>query len=168
MNFLNRINRALRLDSTVFEEVESDRSAFVQAVTIVALSSASTIIGLTGRLSASELITGVAAGILAWTGWSMIAYLSGVQLLREPQTEADLGQLLRTTGFAMAPGLLAVLGVIPAFQGLITFVSLIWMLIAFTVAIYQALDYQSRLRATCVSLAGWLLYAGMLYGLPRN
>ena len=44
----------------------------------------------------------------------------------------------------------------------------IWMLLSFTVAVRQALDYRSTMRAIGICLIGWLLYAGMLFGMmPR-
>ena len=39
------------------------------------------------------------------------------------------------------------------------------MLLSFTVAVRQALDYRSTMRAVGVCLVGWMLYAGMLFGM---
>lgn len=82
-------------------------------------------------------------------------------LLPERQTEADLGQLLRTIGFAASPGLLLALGVIPAIGAIISFVVQIWMLIAFVIAVCQALDYTSTVRTVIVCLLGWILMVGV-------
>ena len=81
----------------------------------------------------------------------------GTKILPEPQTRADHGELLRTLGFASAPGLLRILGFIPAFSGIVFFGASIWMLIAMVVAVRQALDYRSTLRAVGVCVIGWLI-----------
>ena len=71
----------------------------------------------------------------------------------QPQTDVDLVQLLRTTGFA---------GYLPVFTGFITIVTQIWIFVAFVVAIRQALDYSSTFRAIAVCLIGWLVYVGLI------
>lgn len=163
--FFDRVVRACRLDSSVYEEIELDQDAFWQAFGVVALSGMATVVGITGRFNPAELVSGIAVGILGWAVWSAVAYLVGAQLFPEPGTSADWGELLRTTGFATAPGILSVLGIVPVFTGFITFAAGLWILLSFTVAVRQALDYRSTLRAAGVCLVGWLLYAGMFLGL---
>jgi hypothetical protein len=166
--FLDRIVRAARLDSRVYEEVEADQGAFWQAFGVVALSGMATVVGITGRFNLADLLSGCVLGILAWAAWAAIAYLVGTRVFPEPQTRADWGELLRTTGFATAPGILSILGVIPVFTGFITLAVTVWMLMSFAVAVRQALDYRSTLRAVGVCLVGWLLYAGMLLGMMSH
>jgi hypothetical protein len=124
---------------------------------------------LTGRLTLADVVSALVLGIAAWSGWAAIAFLVGAQVCPEPETRSDWGELLRTTGFATAPGLLSFLGVFPAFTGLIAFVASVWMLLAFGVAVRQALDYRGLFRAVAVCAIGWALSAGMLLGfMPRT
>ena len=88
---------------------------------------------------------------LLWT------YLIGTRLLPEPQTRADVGELMRTLGFAQSPGLVRILGVIPVLGPLVLIVVSIWMLVAMVIAVRQALDYTNTLRAVGVCLVGWVL-----------
>jgi hypothetical protein len=83
-------------------------------------------------------------------------------LLPEPQTQATLGELLRTIGFAQAPGLLRVLGVIPGLSMIVALVTALWMLAAAVVAIRQALDYSGTGRAVVVVLVGWVAQLALL------
>src|SRR2546427_1381820 len=101
--FLKRIVRAARLESSLYQEVEADEGAFGQSFAVVAFSSLATVVGVTQRFSLPELVSGLALGILGWAVWSAITYLVGVRICPEPQTRADWGELLRTTGFATAP-----------------------------------------------------------------
>jgi len=78
-------------------------------------------------------------------------------LLPEPQTKAEHRELLRTIGFSSSPGLIRVLGIIPVLQSIVFPVAAIWMLVAMVIAVRQALDYSSTLRAVGVCLIGWVI-----------
>src|SRR5688500_5059550 len=113
--FSRRVLRAAVLDKRVYEEVEADRRATGRAVGVVLLASLAGGIGLPGLgvSSLQALATGVTGALVGWMAWAALTYLIGTRLLPEPQTRADVGELLRTIGFASAPGLLRVLGAIP-------------------------------------------------------
>lgn len=155
--FVDRMIRAARLDPSLFEEVEQDEHALGQAVAAVLL------FGLAGGLGTLSLagVRGLFAGALlalaGWFLWANLVYWIGTRLLPERQTEADLGQLLRTIGFSSSPGLLLALGVIPAIRFAVFAAGLLWMLAAMVVAVRQALDYSSTRRALEVCLIGWVV-----------
>lgn len=65
--------------------------------------------------------------------------------------------MLRTIGFASSPGIVRILGVIPGLAPLVFFIASIWMLAAMVVAVRQALDYTSTLRAVGVCILGWII-----------
>jgi hypothetical protein len=99
--------------------------------------------------------------LLAWGAWALLTYQIGTRILPGMRTEADVGQLLRTIGFASAPGMLRALGMLPGVTGPVFLVTWIWMLAAMVVGVRQALDYQSTARAILVCVIGWVL-AGVL------
>src|SRR5687768_18110902 len=139
---VERMMRAAKLDVTLYEEVENDTAATGQALGVVVLSSVAAGIGAgigTGG-GVRLLVFGTIASLLGWAFWAWITYFIGTRWLREPGTEADWGQLARTIGFAQAPGLLRVLGIIPFLQGLVFLVTAIWTLVAVVIAVRQALD----------------------------
>jgi hypothetical protein len=86
-------------------------------------------------------------------------------MLPAPGTHADVGQLLRTTGFSASPGLLRVLGGIPIAGGIVMFVVSLWMLASMVIAVRQALDYNSTGRAIVVCLIGFAVYMVVTLGL---
>ena len=94
-----------------------------------------------------------------------LIWLVGTKLLPEPQTRADVGQLLRTVGFAASPALLLVLRILPLVGGPIAFVIWIWQLATTVVAVRQALDYKSTGRAVAVCLIGWIVYVVVSIGI---
>jgi hypothetical protein len=165
--FTLRFFGALALLPYVYEEVEKDRRALPQALLVVALSSLATGAAFFRDWGPRGLAAGVAGGILGWLVWTWLTYFIGTRWLPEPQTEADWGQLLRTTGFAAAPGVLRVFGAIPQAREAVLLLTTAWMLVAFVIAVRQALDYKQTWRAVAVCLAGALIYAGALFIVPQ-
>ena len=157
--FAYRVIGALRLDSRIYEEVEADRQATLQAVVVVLTASAAGGIGLLGLESPApeRVLAQIAGAVLGWLAWATLTYLIGTRFLSEPQTRADVGELLRTLAFASTPGLFRILGVIPHIGPTIYAVASAWMLVAMIVAVRQALDYRSTWRAIAVCVVGWIL-----------
>ena len=144
--FVNRIIRACKLDISLYEEVEADKSATVQAAIVVVLSSLAAGIGAIS-LGASNFLMAPLLSLVSWYIWAYLIYLIGAKLFPEAKTEADHGQLLRTIGFSSAPGLIRVFGFTPELMSITFIGSGIWMLVAMVIAVRQALDYESTWRA---------------------
>ena len=156
-SFKNRIIRAAKLDVNLYEEVEADKGAMGQAMGIVVLSSIAAGVGFIETGGFSGIITGTIASLIGWYVWAYLTYFIGTKFLPEPQTKADLGELLRTIGFSSSPGLIRVLGIIPGLGVVVFFTASIWMLVAMVIAVRQALDYNSTLRAVGVCVIGWII-----------
>ena len=161
-NYIDRIVRAAKLDINLYEEVEADKGAMGQAVGVVVLSSIAAGIGSIGTIGVKGIIIGAITALIAWYVWAYMTYFIGAKILPEPQTKADHGELLRTIGFSSSPGLIRVLAIIPGISGIIFVIASIWMLIAMVIAVRQALDYQSTLRAVGVCIIGWVIQAIIL------
>jgi hypothetical protein len=156
-NFLDRMLRAAKLDVNLYEEVEADTGAMRQAIGVVVLSSIAAGIGSIATGGLGGILMGTIAALIGWYVWAFLTYYIGTKFLPEPQTRADLGELLRTIGFSSSPGLIRVLGVIPGLGGVVFIVASIWMLVAMVIAVRQALDYESTLRAVGVCVIGWII-----------
>lgn len=156
-SFIDRIIRAAMLDSNLYEEVEADKGAMGQAMGIVILSSISAGVGLYQSGGLDGIFVGTLASLIGWYIWASLTCFIGTKFLPEQQTKADLGELLRTIGFSSSPGLLRVLGIIPGIGGIIVIIASIWMLVAMVVAVRQALDYNSTLRAVGVCIIGYII-----------
>ncbi|MBF89750.1 MAG: hypothetical protein CMG75_08910 [Candidatus Marinimicrobia bacterium] len=157
MNSLqNRIIRAAMLDVNLYEEVEADKKTMVQAMTVVALSSVAAGVGFVEQGGLNGILSGTIASLFGWYVWAYLTYFIGTKFLPEPQTKADHGELLRTIGFSSSPGLIRVLGIIPGLREMVFITASIWMLVAMVIAVRQALDYTSTLRAIGVCIIGWV------------
>ncbi len=155
-SLMERMIGAARLDARLYEEVEADSGATGQATLVVVLSSVAAGIGM-GAHGLTGLVSGSLMALVGWLVWAFLTYLIGTRLLPEERTQADLGQLLRTIGFASSPGLVRILGIVPGLGRLVMAVSAVWMLAAMVIAVRQALDYSSTWRAVVVCLLGFIV-----------
>ena len=156
-SFRDRIIRAVKLDAQLYEEVEADTGAMGQAMGVVVLSSMAAGVGSVAIGGLGGILGEAIAALPGWYVWAYLTYFIGTKFLPEPQTEADLGELLRTTGFSSSPGLIRVFGIIPGLAGPLFLVAQIWMLVAMVIAVRQALDYESTSRAVGVCVIGWIV-----------
>ncbi|MDY0351930.1 MAG: hypothetical protein RBR09_11800 [Desulfobulbaceae bacterium] len=157
--FVDRMLRAAKLDVHLYEEVEADRTAMPQAMGVVILASVAAGIGTMGMegASAGGFVMGIVASLGGWYLWALLTYFIGTRFLPQPQTQADLGELLRTIGFSSSPGLIRVAGIIPGVAPIVFFAAAVWMLVAMVIAVRQALDYTSTWRAVGVCAIGWVI-----------
>jgi len=157
--FQDRMIRAAKLDVNLYEEVEADKNTMGQAMAVVVLSSAAAGIASFSITGVGGILMGTITALIGWYVWAFITYIIGTKLLPEPQTSADHGELLRTIGFSSSPGVIRILGIIPGLYWLVSIVASIWMLVAMIIAVRQALDYSSTMRAVGVCLIGWVIQA---------
>jgi hypothetical protein len=159
-NFASRLVAALRVDASLYEEVEHDPRALGQATAVVALAGIASGIGALGVIGASALPSGVVSTFLAWLIWTAVVWLIGVKLFHHT---SDFEELLRTLGFVAAPQLLYVLAVIPIalIQGLVALLVLALTVVAFVRAVRQALDVDTgrAFFVSALSVAAYLVVA---------
>jgi len=153
---VSRMIRAAKLDSTLYEEVEKEPSAISQAAAVIVIAGLAAGIGSVSRIGAAGILLGTAGALISWAIWAYIIYLIGAKLFPEAETQSGHMEMLRTVGFAVAPGTVRVLALIPGLFGFVFFVSNIWMIASMIVAVRQALDYKSTWRAAGVCVLGWV------------
>jgi hypothetical protein len=161
MNFLRRLVGAAMLDAGIYEEVEADATATFQSLVVVVLASLSAGIGATGLYDTTRTLSFFAvASVLAlmtWASWALLTLQVGARILPLKETDASIGQLLRTLGFSAAPSLLLVFAVLPGMMTPVFVIAIAWTIAASVIAVRHALDYPSIGRAFAVCALGWLL-----------
>lgn len=171
---ISRIFRALTLDPHLFEEVEHDKSATLQALFIMLLSSAATGLGAIKVGGIWGLLVATALSFAGWIVMTCLIYVIGTKLFPESQTRTTIGELIRVLGFASTPGLLRVIAFfLPYISALVLLVIWIWIFVAMVVATRQALDFKNTWNAIWVCVVGIIAYALVYilllfaYGLPK-
>jgi hypothetical protein len=152
-SLVERMMGAAFLNIGTFEEVEHDETATGQAALVVVMVAIAGGIGawhhgLFGSLGAACL------ALVGWAVWAGITYLIGTKLF---EGTATWGELLRTLGFAQAPGILFFLGFIPLVGWIIGMVVPLWMLVTGFIAVRQALDFGNA-KTFFTVLIGWIIY----------
>jgi hypothetical protein len=161
-SFTDRMIGAAKLEAATYEEVENDPNAMGQAIGVVVLAAVASGIGSLGG-GLSGMATGVVTALVGWFIWAGIIFLVGTKVMPEPQTKADLGQLLRTMGFAASPGVFNVLGIIPILGWIVRIGVMLWQLVAMVIAVKAALDYQKTEKAILVCVIGWVAYMATVF-----
>jgi Yip1 domain len=156
--FLYRLMGAAVLDGGSYEGVEANPRVTWQAAAIVVVSSAAAGVGAGGfyGLDAATVVSFGGLALVTWVAWAMLTFQIGTRMLPGPDTSATLGELLRTTGFAAAPGVLFVFAVLPGMATPVFVLATAWMFAAMVVGVRHALDYQSngQALAVCAAAAG--------------
>lgn len=162
-SLVERMLGAATLNVDTYEEVEADRTATGQAAAVVAIVAVAAAIG-GAHGGSGGIVGGLLSAFLGWLVFSGLAYLVGVHLFGGT---ADWGEVLRTTGFSRAPGVLYVLGFIPILGGLIGFVVWIWQVVTGVVAVRQALDISTGKAVLTALIANlpYLLWIMFMAGL---
>lgn len=162
-----------------FEEIEADTNATGQAAIIVVLLALLAAVGayfaanvgndvLTSLegiggadipaglfTSAQTSPAGAAVGALvqALFSWLILAattFFVGTNLFGG---KADLGQMLRVTGFAQTPRFLSVAAFVPCLGAILGFVGWVWMLVATFIGIRQGLDLDNGKAALTIIIS---------------
>ncbi|MEA2514861.1 MAG: hypothetical protein QOF33_2074 [Thermomicrobiales bacterium] len=167
-SLIGRMMGAARLDAATYEEVERDTNATTQAAIVVVLAAIASGIGALGDDDPGKaFIAGVVGGILGWIVFAAAAYVVGTKLLSTAGTEADLGQLMRTIGFAYTPYLLNVVGFIPVLGWIVGLIAGIWVIVTTVVALRHALEMSTG-RAIVTAIISAILAAialGIVYAI---
>jgi Yip1 domain len=163
MTFADRVKGVMFLDARTFEEIEADTAANGQALLVVVAASLAAGLGASIHLGVIGLLRETIGALVGWVMWAGVTWVIGSKLLPEPQTRTDMGELLRVIGFAYAPQLFGFFAFLPVLGGLVSTVVACWLLAATILAVRQALDYVSTLRAAAVVLIGWLIFVVIQY-----
>ena len=165
MTVTERVTGVLALRPSVFEEIEADHHANGQAFAVVVLASVAA--GLGGGLGggAIGMVRETVGAVVGWVMWAGVTYVLGARLMPERGTRTDMGELLRVIGYSYAPSFFALFAGVPFVGYGIRVAVDFWLLATTVLAVRQALDYKSTLRAFAVVLIGWLFFVAISWAL---
>jgi hypothetical protein len=139
------IIRAIKLDATFYEEVESDASYDRDALIVVVIASLLGAFGALLRLALSgqvlqAILAFILAAVLTLAGffiWVWVATLVGTKLFGGT---GQFANVKRALGFAYAPQFLNILGFIPCLGGIIGLIAWVVSIVAAVIALRQSLN----------------------------
>lgn len=143
-SYVDRLRGALMLEARTYRDVEQDTNANGQAALTVVLAALAAGIGaILGRDLIQNLLGTAISSLLQWVIFSFVAYYVGSSLFSSGDTSVTPGQVLRTMGFAQAPKILLVLGIIPILGWIVGLVVFFWFLAAAIVALREAFEFDT-------------------------
>jgi hypothetical protein len=158
-SYVDRLRGALMLDARTYRDVEQDTDANGQAAITVVLAALAAGIGyLLSRDLVQNVLGTVISSVLQWVIFSFVAYYVGASLFSTGQTSVTPGQVLRTIGFAQAPKLLLVLGIIPILGWVVGMIVFFWFIAAAIVALREAFEFDTG-RAVGTGLVALVVIA---------
>ena len=84
--FITRVFRAIKIDIELYEEVEKDKKATVQAGIVVVLSSLAAGVGAL-QMGMSNFLLAPVMSLLSWYVWAYVIYFVGVKIFGETKTK---------------------------------------------------------------------------------
>jgi hypothetical protein len=158
-SYVDRLRGALMLDARTYRDVEQDTDANGQAAITVVLAALAAGIGyILSRDLVQNVLGTVISSVLQWLIFSFVAYYVGASLFSTGQTSVTPGQVLRTIGFAQAPKLLLVLGIIPILGWVVGLIVFFWFIAAAIVALREAFEFDTG-RAVGTGLVALVVIA---------
>lgn len=148
---IERAIRVAKLDLPVFRTIARDPQATRQAALVVAAVAVASGIGSLGD-SGGAIIAAIVGAFLGWFIFGAMTWFFGRNVFGTPVTEVNVESLLRTLGYARAPGILAVFGFIPVFGWAVVGASAVWALVTAIVAIRETLALSTS-RAIMIAIA---------------
>jgi hypothetical protein len=152
---LSRLLRVIKLDHTVFPEIEHDEAATTEAIIVV--------IGATFLAAIGQ---GIGAGsfwafllrlligpLVGWLLWSWVTMFIGTRLFAG---DATFWGMARTLGYANAPTALGLFGFIPCIGLIISLAALVLSLIVGFYAVRETLNLPTD-KAILTIVIGWVL-----------
>ncbi len=154
---LERLIGVFKLDASVYEQIEHDENATMQALIVVAI--AGFLSGVGNGIGASlnggnfffSFITIFVWAIIGWVIWAYITHFIGTRIIGGKGTVIGL---MRGMGYAQAP---LILGVVPC----LGLVGLLWALATGWMAVRQGLDLDSLQAVVAIVLGGLVYWIGL-------
>lgn len=154
MEILKRMLRASLLESNLYEEVEHDLDSNWQAFLVVLICALCSGIGGAGIVGMQGILSMFVFIIIGWIIWCLVIYIIGVKVF---EYESDLGVLMRATAYASSPLVLTILGLIPGVGIYLRIGAYLWGLVAFVIAVRQALKCDT-LWSIFIVVQGFIVY----------
>lgn len=149
---LQRVVRAATFDVKFYNEVKDTPSLTNEALLVVI---GSTVLASLGALQGGfrGLLATLIAGIAGYYIWAWVTRLVGANFF---EGSGDMGQLLRTLGYASAPRALGLLGIIPCVGGIAMLISFLWTLATGILAVREGHSVDTT-KAIVISVIGWVI-----------
>lgn len=166
IEFASRIFRAATLDQKVYSEIFADYRATGQSLIVVLSVAIATGLGALDEegLSGVRLLpAGIFLATLSWIVGGALAYTLGKFLLSRPSDGVTFTSVARSIGYAQAPGIFRIFGVLPGLGPAVLITTLAWQFLTTVIAIKQSFGFSSHWKAVGIMAIGFPFYAFVMW-----
>ena len=169
---IDRARRVIQLQQPVYRTIARDPNATQQAAIVVAVVAIASAIGGAGE-GFGGIFAGLIGAFLGWLIYAGLAWFFGTNIFGTPTTVTNWESLLRTLGYAQAPGILSIFGFIPILGWIAALVGSVWAVVTAIVAIRETLGFSTGraiITAIVAAIASGIVAAiiGLLFGVGIN
>lgn len=170
-SFTERVILAAKLDPGVFAEVATDKRAGVEAAAVILAGAVASAVG-SGRLGDPSFFAfTIASAVVVWIAFAGAVFLLARHVFATGEPRAPFNGTARTLGFATVPQLALVVAFVPIAGVILSFVVIVWLLAAWTIATKSITGFSASralgtvLAAAVGTVVGLSLVVRVLIGL---
>jgi hypothetical protein len=152
-----RMQRAIRLDQHLFEEIVADPTTQGQSVWVMALFAMATAFGSFGLAGGTAVNIALLTTMLAWYVWAFSVFYCGTHILGTSDKLVDRKAIMRVMAFACAPGIIRLLGLIPKSTTVILILSSVWILVAAVMGVKKVFTRASTAKVAVLCVGTWVV-----------
>jgi len=160
-SLIQNMIRAAKLDVDFFNSVEHDESKNQEALMVVIIAAIASAIGNGIANGLTGAIFGIVMMVAGYYIWSYLAFYIGTKFFGG---EADVGEVLRTFGYAYGPQVLSILMLIPCVGSIAALAGGIWSLVAGIIALREAMDFDTG-KAILTGAIAWIIMMVVFVGI---
>ncbi|MHB0857270.1 MAG: YIP1 family protein [Anaerolineae bacterium] len=160
---VQRVQRMVRFDHSVYREIEHDEKATTEAFVIVAVVSVFAALGAALAPGAGgfawTFVSQLVLALVSWLLWSLVTMLVGTRIFGG---QATFWGMARTLGYAFAPRVLSILSALACLGILISWVAWGLSLVLAFFAVRETLELSTE-KAILTVLIGWIVVAALSF-----
>jgi hypothetical protein len=160
---IDRIMRVIKLDFSVFKEIEGDPNATSEAAIVVVVATLFSALGSAVRSQHffASFLSSLVSGVIGWVVWSAVTYFVGKSMF---SGKGSLEGMLRLIGYSQAPQILGILNVIPCVGWIGALAGGILSLIMGVMAVREGLDLDTgqAIIVIIVGAIGWAIVSAII------
>ena len=153
--------RVFALEGSVFRALVADKQARWQAALSILAVSIATAVGVLDDSGPGIFASTMVTSVLGWFVWSILIYFvitKTPDALLANGADLEFGDVAKVIAFAQMPALLRAFGIFGSVGPMVAILSILWVVVAMTVAVNQSFQLRSAIRSFAVVSVTFIPY----------
>lgn len=149
--------KAGKFDKDFFTGLQNEKQALAFAFIVLGTASLGTGIGSMGKIGVPGIVAGTVGAAVKWIFTVYIIYLIGMKSGDRTSYDKNFYRTLKYFGFAAAPGVIRVFGLLPGFYKPVFFIGTMWMLGIAAFVIDHIFEIGDIIKSAGICIISWLI-----------